>query len=322
MVSSIPGLYTDYRVNTQPDGQSPADVRRPGFVNIPKEIDTALSRDIKEMKENLNFLSEKFDRFERSSKLDIAEKALFVGGVIPTVRRLNTIPKDLEEDNWQRPALLTGVAALSLPGDWREVRAAGEQLYDAFTNKTVSPIANSNLPHKLTLLKGTFLESLLKEYPRLAKIDNTLYNTDFRKQLFNIFRIEDPVITPKTIGKNIVDAYDFKGGFFKKLVGTSLLRVPILGLGLSLALEMPAIIKSARVEGSFTDKVKSVSKQVCKSLGFVGLMNGGMAIAGAAAFILLPGLGAAAALGGMAIGSVLGVMASKELNKHIDDVFA
>ncbi len=331
MVLNITSLYTDYRVNTQPDGQNPADVRRPGFVNIPKEIDTALSRDIKEMKENLKCLPEEVDRFDRRSRnLDIAEKVLLAGGMInPTCRRLNSIPKDLQEDNWQRPALLTGVAALSLPGDLREVMFAGKDIGNIFKKGSSckfggfarNTIAN-RYQHPLSFMKGTLLQPLAEKYKWLNKIDKTLYDTKFGSFVKHKLGIQESRYLAKIIGGKEVTSIKFAGGYGKKLVGRALLRIPLIGLFLATALEIPAIIKSAGVEGSFTDKIKSVGKQTLKSLGFIGLIQGGMALAGAAAVMAFPPVGAIAALVGMGIGSAAGVLASKELNKFIDDAFA
>ncbi len=337
MVSNIQSIYPAYRGNTQYDRQNHgAAADRPVFGKVPDSIDPALSRDIsevKKVKEGFNCISNQVDRLDKKA-LKTTEATLLTSGlVIPTCRRLNSVPKDLEDSNWQRPAMLAGVAALSLPGDLREMMFAGKDIGNIYrSGGTLSSLAENaaknKFQHGLSLFKGTFLDPLTDKFKWLRNMDKTLFDTDigrFIRKTFNIQQYNNKRgegFIFRTVGGRNVSAIRFKGGFAKELTGRALLRVPVLGFFLGAALEIPAIIKSARVEGSFTDKAKSVGKQLCKSAGFIGLVQGGMALAGAAAVMLFPPVGALAALIGMGLGSAAGVLASKELNKFIDDAFA
>ncbi|NLF83533.1 MAG: hypothetical protein GX568_06085, partial [Candidatus Gastranaerophilales bacterium] len=124
----------------------------------------------------------------------------------------------------------------------------------------------------------------------------------------------------KGIGKltNDMPAIGFKGGLFKQVMGKSLLRINIIGLGLSCLFELPAIIYSARKGDSFGEKTKSVIKQSLKSVGNVALITGGITMTGA---LFFSGTGFTASLLGMSVGSTLGILASKGLNKIIDKIF-
>ncbi len=330
MVSNIQSIYPAYRESTRYDRQKHgAAADRPVFGNAPKEIDPGLRRDINGVKNGFNCVSDQVDRLDKKT-LKATEAALLTSGiVIPTCRRLNSIPKDLEENNWQRPALLAGVTALSLPGDLREMMFAGKDIGNIFkksASERLEGFAKNALAnkyqHPLSFTKGTFLQSLATRYEWLDNIDKTLYDTKFGDFIKEKLGIEESGRRIREVGGKKVASIDFKGGSGKKLVGRALLRVPIIGFFLGVALEIPAVIKSAQVEGSFMDKVKSVGKQLCKSAGFIGLVQGGMALAGAAAVMLFPPVGALAALIGMGVGSAAGVLASKELNKFIDNTFA
>lgn len=335
MVSNIISLYPQYRANARPDAQLPAFNPLAAY----PAADQALNNDIEAVRKIWNGLNKAGGQINDLDKktgnaLDITEKALFAGGMIPTFRRLNTTPKDLSEGNWERAAAMGALTAMSLPGDVREMHFAGKDLLNIFKpNKNKFTMGRNvyknKFQHGLSFFKGTFMEGFVeKKYPWLMKMDKTLYDTNFGRfvrRAFNVNQVSETrgigYIFRNTAGQK-VPALKFTGSIGQKLTGRALLRVPVIGLVLSAALEIPAIIKSAGVEGSFADKTKSVTKQVCKSAAFLGLVQGGLAYGGAAALMLFPAAGAFVALAGMAIGSAAGVMASKALNKEIDKAFA
>ncbi len=261
-------------------------------------------------------LKEDVDRFDKKAQ----QAFLYALSPIPTARRLSSLPDSIEENNLTRAGLLTGMAAASFPGDFREMGLAFREGRNIFKDG-LSAIDYKG-QHSSTLFKGTFLEGLTQKYGWLKKTDKTLYSTEFGKYLRNLFHLEIESEILKTsskpaIGGKIMPKFMFKGNYFQKLAGRTLMRIPVLGLIASSILEVPAIMNSVtKTDGNVLDKAKALGKQLIKSAGYVGFVNAGIAIVGAA---LIP-YGYIAALIGMGIGGSLGLIASKELNKKIDVV--
>ena len=112
--------------------------------------------------------------------------------------------------------------------------------------------------------------------------------------------------------------YKYTGNIFQQTAARSLHRIPVIGVALSTALELPALYNSiAKTKGSLLDKTKAFRKQLIKSAGYVGFSTAGIAIAGA---ILYPH-SAILGLVGMAVGSTVALIASKALNKQVDKLF-
>ena len=112
--------------------------------------------------------------------------------------------------------------------------------------------------------------------------------------------------------------FTFKGDWLQDLAGGSLHRISLFGLATTAALEAPALINSiTKTEGTVGDKAKAFGTQAIKSSAYIGLINGGIAAAGYA----LGKYGKCASLLGMAIGSTVGLLASKEINKQVDNIF-
>ncbi len=237
--------------------------------------------------------------------------ALGVLSPIPTLRRINSLPDELEDQNYSRAAGVAALAAINIPGDWRELKLAVK-----------NPFVYQG-QHSSTLAKGTFLNSFIKKNKWLKdflrKFDKTLYHTDFGdaiKRFFNVTVDSEANSLLKGVGKNTknLKIYNFTGDNLSKLVGRTLLRIPILGLAASSLFEIPALIESTQVEGSLWDKTKSFCKQFCKSASHITLVNGAIALGGA---MLVP-FGFLPALLGMAAGSVIGLYSSQIVREQIN----
>ena len=268
---------------------------------------------------SINSLKSNVDRLDKST-LGTQQALLYALSPIPTARRVSSLPDTLEDKNFSRAGLLLGMAAANFPGDVREMGLAGKELKNIFT-KGLSSISYEG-QHQAKFFQNTFMNSLPKKYPWLKKLDKTLYSTDFGKTLrktFNIKIAEEPFKTTERLifnkGKKL-QKFKFTGNYFQKITGRALMRTPVLGLVASTILEIPALIKSVQKEETLFDKAKSFTKQLCKSAGYVGLLNTGIALVGAT---LMP-YGYIAALIGMGIGGSIGLMASKQLNKQIDEL--
>ena len=265
-------------------------------------------------------LHDDIDRFDLTNKknIDVSRKALYALSPLPPLRRISSLPDSLENNHLEKAAGLVGLAAVNLPGDWREIVRAGGDLKNIFTTKKLSSIS-SNAQRPLTFLKGTFLESLSVKFKWLDKIDETLYNTKFGNYLKNFLNIKESGFEHfknTGYGAKSQAGIKFGGNYFSKLTGRALLRVPVIGLAAMSLFEMPAIIKAAKKGETANEKAKSVVKQLCKSIGYITLVTAGIAVAGAV-FVTA---GTAASLIGLAIGSTLGLIASRQVNKQIDKI--
>ncbi|OGI03821.1 MAG: hypothetical protein A2Y25_07380 [Candidatus Melainabacteria bacterium GWF2_37_15] len=256
------------------------------------------------------------------NRLDTAQKTLYVGGILPPLRRIGSLPESIKEDNWERAALLTGMAAANFPGDFTQLALAGRELKNQYANGFKN-FGKKEYQRGLLFFKGTFFDSLFnkyKWYQNLKKVDTTLYSSSFGERVKSLFKIHDT--NEANINKIFANADDIpavkiNGNSVQKIVGRSLLRISKFGLITTALLEIPALVKSiTKTEGTITDKAKAFGTQLMKSGGYVALMTAGIAIGGAA---LLPYL-IAGEFVGMAIGSALALMASNSLNKQIDKV--
>ena len=278
---------------------------------------------VQEVGEKVNLL----DKASNHKYLDVTEKALYVLSPIPTVRRVGSIPKNLKDGDWQRPIGMAAMALAAIPGDWREMTMAFRESKNLVNipkvlKGTACFVKKDYHQHALSFFRGTFLENLTN-YEWIGNLDKTLYDTKFGEFIKNAANIKKESTVLKKIGEKVFPAFKFSGKTGQRLLGRTLLRIPLIGLLISAGLEIPAIVKSAMVEGSFMDKVKSVTKQVCKSASFVTIINISMAVAGAAATMVCPpAFAVLASLAGAAVGSTGGIILSKMVNKQIDKAFA
>lgn len=321
----------DFKANKQvnnndiPEQSAFLPAKNPFTQNIP--IDPAIYSDInifktlpKALKEDIEKLNAKVDE-----KGNLEQTLLYAFSPLPPVRRTQSLPDTIKENNWPRAGLLLGMAAMNFPRDLGEMRRAWDEGASIWKNGiTKTPFSDAQRPFHL--LRGTVVEKLVQKFPKFANIfefldkyDKTLYDTKFGKFFRNIFNIEEcgykkfnstGIGTSKEFGKL------FNGKYYQKVIGKSLLRISKLSLATSILLEIPALIKSATDGETMQDKAKSFTKQLCKSAGYVALVTSGIAVAGA---MVAPSL--IASLVGMGVGASLGLMASKSLNKQIDKVF-
>lgn len=283
----------------------------------------------KTFKDKVNQLD---DKAMGESNLESGKIALSMLGVLPMLRRDVSVIDKVEEGNLAGAGLQIAIGLANLPGDWREVAAAGEELFTG-----VNPIKNPSSMAKiapnlykaatnpeniyqrpLSSVSGTFLNGLTVKHEWLNKLDKTLFDTKFGELVKKSLNIKTEKAVYKVVnGKEIIH-FKFAGKGIQKIVGKALLRTPVIGIGLGCLMEMPAIIKSAKQGDTIEEKSKSVFKQVCKSAGYVGLMTAGIGLAGAA----FGKFGTTISLVGMALGSSGALSASRQLNKAMDKIMA
>lgn len=256
------------------------------------------------------------------------------GFLAPPPRRLSSVPDSLEKGDYTRAAGMLTLAALNFPGDWREMELAGKELKNIKNIFNGTAQKSALVQHPLGVIKGTFLErerftGIRKKLDFILKKDDVLYNTKVGKFINKTCNVQ--VIDKKDVSKKLgiktgikIYAPRFGGSKASQLIGRSLMRYSILGVAITSLLEIPAIIKAAGEGETLFDKAKSAVKQTCKAAGYLALVPAGIAVAGAAA-TMIPALAAipiATSIVGMGIGSWLGLTASRELNKGIDNAFS
>jgi len=244
---------------------------------------------------------------------------------VPTFRRVNSLPDELESNNKSRAFGLATLAAANIPGDMRELGLAIREGKDRLAgNPFVYRGQHSSAFLKNTFLKESQLNKLFQKAPWLEKLDKSLSETKSGKFLAKTLGVKVAPLSEGGMGaidglasdKSYIRTFKFTGNSFQKVAGRTLLRIPVLGLVLSSLFEVPALIKSTQTEGSVKNKAKSFAKQLGKSVSHIALVNGSIAVAGA---LLFPH-GYIAALGAMAIGSFIGLAASKKLSQKIDNI--
>jgi hypothetical protein len=106
------------------------------------------------------------------------------------------------------------------------------------------------------------------------------------------------------------------GNSITRTIARGMLRIPVIGIFVLTALELPAIIKAVRQGKSTEDHTKSGFKQIIKSLIFVSSILSGIGIFGA----LGAKKGPAGSLIGMGVGSIVGGFISKKANETINQL--
>lgn len=293
------------------------------FNQIPPNIDPKIKTDINIFKTASETLQKDIDSLDKKTNQPI-QTLLNIFSPIPPDRRIQSVPDKIEEKNYIGAGLQVGIAAANFPSDMVFMSEAGKEIKDIFTKGVFPSSQNYAGQRPVSFFKGTLMQPLARKYNFFKNFDNTLYDTKFGEFIKKIFKVER--LAPQaddlfgSVLANSDDAAEkflFKGNFLQKTLGTSLLRTSVFGVATTALLEVPAIIRSITdTKGSIFDKGKALGKQLIKSAAYVGFINAGIALAGAA----LAPYGAVAGLIGMAIGSTAGLMASKEFSKLTDKI--
>jgi hypothetical protein len=224
-----------------------------------------------------------------------------------------------------RAAGIIGLAVANLPEDWRDIKAGYNQVF-----KDIKPDYDyKNYQHRFSFFRGTFLEPVLKLKSRfgerlggfLNEADKTLDDTKFGKFLSKIFKFQidyENTNLIKRIEKNgevrFIQSYQIDGKFLSRLIGRSLLRIPVLSVIILGLLEVPKIIGATLNKENAKNKFNAGLKQLTKSAIYVSSVISSIGCFGA----LLARFGPAGSLIGMGIGSVVGSNISQKMNNLID----
>jgi hypothetical protein len=360
--SSFVKQYPQY--NTQNYKQSDKPVYSTLRSYSGKTIDPKLRTDIYQIQETfkdflkpINEVGQEVKRLDLSTKNKHQTRQMIFAALSPIVpvRRLSSLPDNVEDGNYQRAAGLIALAVVNLPEDTRDIIAATRQIASKILPRNIKVIIAKknkalykkfvwykprydckNYQAPFSFFRGTVLEPIVNKMGKIGVklylIDKTLYKTKFGEFLGKIFKFETTDIeltkrfVPKVVfddatGKYVIENIEVKalrveGKAFSKLVGRALLRIPVISVFILAALEIPSIIKS--IHKSETAKVKSINGavQILKSgINVVSILSG-IGLTGA----FLARKGPAGSLIGMGIGSVAGSYVSKFAADKIDDL--
>nr|BDD46495.1 hypothetical protein 3 [bacterium] len=254
------------------------------------------------------------------NKLDTIEKTLYTLSPLPPARRVCSMPEAIKEDNNSRALGLMGLAALNFPSDLKEIGIAAQEIKNVF-KQGVKGFSGNPYQHEISFFKDTLLDKLPDKYKWLDKADKTLFYTKFGESFQKKFKLNidwsDVGYTKSSLLNKEVVGYKFTGNYAQKTLARALHRIPVIGLLISSAFEIPTLIKSVvKTNGTILDKAKAFGKQLIKSAGYIGFTTAAISAIGAITFPISAVLG----LTGMAVGSMIGLQASNKLNKWIDKI--
>jgi len=250
--------------------------------------------------------------------------------IVP-MRRMCGLPDEINQGHYAKAAGLAALSAINLPEDTRDLKAATKQLL-----KKEIPEHYKVAQVPFSTFRGTFLEPVVNKLGKfgvkLHQMDIPLEDSRFGNYLIEKLggEISGTVgtkrfvkkISPdyddltKTVVKDVeVVALQYEGKPFGKLVANTLLRIPVLSTYIMAGLELPAIYKAFANPKNPEDKAICGTAQIAKSAVNLTTITAAVGVFGA----LLKGKGAVGSLVGMALGSVAGAYAAKQVDQKIDD---
>ena len=306
-------------------------------------VDNQLSQDVHKIKDSVTYISTEGDSFvkkikqydDASKKPDdvIDKKAIVLAALSPIVplRRISSLPDNISDDNYTRAAGLLGLALINLPEDFRDLGSAWNQV----VHGKLPTYDFKNAQASFSFFRGTMLEDVINKMGKVGAFlhdwDIPLYDTKFGSFLQRIFKfnidIKHSKITGRQVSKVMLDkdgkpyidkiaikACKIEGKPIAKLVGRALLRITLISFGILGLLELPGIVKKVIGAHSVKNKAKEGSKQTLKAIVNIVSIQAGISLMGA----FLAKKGPAFSLLGMGIGSVIGTLTSKSIQKGID----
>jgi len=275
----------------------------------------------------------KLDCFISNNKENVQTSFSALSPVIP-LRRISSVPDNIENGDYARAAGLVAVAGVMLPEDVRDMKDAWNQI----VHKKLPNYDYKNSQAPFSFFRGTALEPIVNKMGKIGvylhKADIPLSKTKFGKSLRTKFNIDiNPFDAERTgrkvpqigidneTGKTIMGqvdvlAFNIKGKPLPKLIGRTLLRIPLFSVLVLGLLELPSIVKKINNAKTLNDKTREGTLQTLKSSVNLASIIAGIGLTGA----LFARKGPAYSVLGMGIGSVSGVYASKTVQKWIDEL--
>ena len=165
--------------------------------------------------------------------------------IIPTFRRIERVPKKLEDSDFVPAAGLVSLAVLNGPEDLRDMKSAYRQIKSCLEHKTPDLPYNYKIAqHPFSFFRGTLLQKFVnpetspcpKIAEKLLNNDITLVETKFGDWIKKQFGIKE--FTVDTTIKNIthteekpkyVQAKHFKSNLFSELTARAMTRTTKIG---------------------------------------------------------------------------------------------
>ena len=278
--------------------------------------------------------------------------ALLALSPIVPVRRIYSLPNNIEDGNYGRALGLAGLMIINLPEDGRDLRDGTQQLLSRILPKNIKKFIQKQSPEifekyvnyapsydykefqpAFSFIRGTFLEKPINKMGKIGiKIhvsDKSIFSTKIGEKISKYLKIDVDKVTktgrkvPKVaidlngsivIGNSPIYAYKLKGNIISKLIGWGMLRMTTMGVAAIALLEIPKILKVLNKNDNIKDKAENTLKQTIKSIINIVSICSGIGIIGG----IFARKGHAYSLLGMGIGSVVGAFVSNRTGKFID----
>ncbi|OGI18542.1 MAG: hypothetical protein A2287_06500 [Candidatus Melainabacteria bacterium RIFOXYA12_FULL_32_12] len=249
---------------------------------------------------------------------------------VAPIRRIASIPDNIKDGNYTKAAGLLGLAYVNIPEDVRDLTNAGKQIFKG----KLPAYDYKNYQTPFSFFRGTKLEPVINKLgkfgAKLHQWDIPLFDTKLGKivqKKLNIRMVGQtttgrkvPKLIFNEISKNTilkqapVKAFELQGSAFAKIIGKSLLRIPLLSVFALGVFELPAIIKAFGQEKNDKSKLHNGITQITKSSINVSSLLAGIGTVGA----VLAKYGSAYSMLGMGLGSILGSLLASKINKIVD----
>jgi len=268
----------------------------------------------------------KLDCFISNNKENAQTAFSALSPVIP-LRRISSVPDNIDDGDYARAAGLVAVAGVMLPEDVRDMKDAWNQI----VHKKLPNYDYKNSQAPFRFIRGTYAESPVNKLGKFGyyahECDKSFAETNFGKKLKQFLDVSlgQPEDTGRSVprvfkygedyfrGLEMVSAEKLDGHFFGKLLYRAMQRTTVIGAVILSALWIPSIIKAFNKPKNTEDKFVNAGKQTFKASVNVASVLAGIGILGA----LGARKGPAGSVIGMGIGAVTGTYLSDKINKNI-----
>ena len=259
---------------------------------------------------------------------ETAQKALLQS--VPMFRRTASLNDKLNNGDVIPAVGLVTLAAVNAPEDWRDMKAAGKQIWSKIDkNYKYDPLyIRRTHQHSFSFFRGTAIEKWLHKHidkgnkvaKKLYDMDDfTLYDTKFGEKVqkfFGIKRINSKRVEAiKDFIGTSARAEQFKSAKFGgEITARAMKRLPLLSVVAIALLEIPKIFKAMDKGDNIGENIASTAKQTASSAVSATSTLAGIGYGGA---IGAKYGGATGSLIGMGVGAVFGSITSKKLQDII-----
>lgn len=246
------------------------------------ELDNSVKNDFQSVKNtydkfinNSNKLFQEVNKFDKVTKSDDQHKkeiALTTASIIPQVSRFMIVENAFNDGDIIKTLGKWTLLLISFKADNLDLKDSFKQLKDK--NFTVH---ETHLP--FSFIRDTSLENsnntIIK---KLNKFDKTLFDLKPVQNLMNLLGINYEIILSDKVQNGVpVIGYKFTNkNWGKKILGTTLTRVTLLGLVFNALLELPGIKKAEDKKAQVKKSCLSITSDTCFSalLGAIGAYAG------------------------------------------------